>query len=151
MQDQMTVVYRSPKSEKEFEEYFLLRWKLLRKPLGLEKGSEQDDLEDSAFHIAAFNHENIIAVGRVQIENDSSARIRYMAVNKAHRIRGIGSRVLEELEIIATEKMAKSCWLYARETAMDFYTKNHYKVNGEANSELEIPHFRMEKELQAHI
>ena len=143
----MTVVYRSPKSEKELEEYFLFRWKLLRKPLGLEKGSEQDGLENTAFHIAAFNNENIIAVGRAQIEKNSSARIRYMAVNKEYRKRGIGSRVLEELEIIAKEKMAKSCWLHARDTAIRFYTKNNYEIKGEANSELEIPHFRMEKEL----
>ena len=145
----MTVAYRFPKSEKEFEDYFLFRWIWLRKPLGLERGSEQDQLEDTAFHIAAFDNEKIIAVGRVQIENNASARIRYMAVNKEHRKQGIGSRVLEELEKIATEKMAKSCWLYARETATTFYTKNHYKVNGEADSVLEIPHFRMEKELSA--
>ena len=51
----MSIVYRPPKSEKEFEEYFTFRWKLLRKPLGLERGSEQDELEKSAFHFASLD------------------------------------------------------------------------------------------------
>lgn len=141
----MSIIYRSPSSEKELEEYFLFRWKLLRKPLGLERGSEKDELENSSYHIAAFDNETIIAVGRLQIENNSSGRIRYMAVDNNYRKQGIGSRLLEELENIAKNKMVKRCWLHARETAMTFYTKNNYEVNGEAKSELEIPHFRMEK------
>lgn len=143
----MSTIYRPPKSATELEAYYLFRWKLLRQPLGLERGSEQDNLENSAFHLAAFDNEKIIAVGRVQIEKDASARIRYMAVDCGYRNQGIGSRLLKELENIAKDKTVKNCWLYARKTAMTFYTKNQYKVNGEAESELETPHFRMEKKL----
>ena len=143
----MSIIYRSPLSEKELEAYFLFRWSLLRKPLGLARGSEKDRHENSSFHIAAFENERIIAVGRLQIENNSSGRIRYMAVDNNHRKQGIGSHLLEELENIAKNKMVKCCWLHARDTALTFYTKNNYQVSGEAESELAIPHFRMEKEL----
>ncbi len=143
----MNIVYRPPESEKELEEYFLFRWSLLRKPLGLERGSEKDELENSSYHMAAFENEKIIAVGRLQIEKDSTARIRYMAVDSNYRKQGIGSQLLEELENIAKDKMVKRCWLHARETAMTFYTKNNYEINSEAKSKLKIPHFRMEKEL----
>jgi predicted GNAT family N-acyltransferase len=144
----MQTTYRIPSSTKEFEDYFTFRWKLLRKPLGLERGSEQDELEDSAYQLAAFNNEKIIAVGRLQFENKSSARIRYMAVDSAFRKQGIGSRLLNELESHAIENNIKSCWLYARESATKFYIKNHYTICGEAISELAIPHLRMQKILK---
>ncbi len=75
----MAVVYRSPETEKEFENYLKFRWEQLRKPLGLTQGSEQDELENSAFHIAAFNNEKIIGVGKKKKKKDTTARIRYMA------------------------------------------------------------------------
>lgn len=143
----MHILYRPPKSEKEFEEYYAFRWELLRKPLDLERGSEQDALDQSAFHIAAFNDERIIAVGRLHIEKDNAARIRYMAVDRAFRNRGIGSQLLNELEKRAIELNVKKCWLYARESAVSFYIKNHYIVCGEAVSEITIPHQRMQKKL----
>jgi len=141
----MTIIYRSPNSEKEFTEYFSFRWELLRKPLRLERGSEKDQLEDSAFHIAAFNNKEIIGVGRFQIEKDTTARIRYMAVDHKFRKQGIGSNVLSALEEQAIENKIQTCWLLAREEALQFYLKNNYEVKGEAASDLEIPHQRMQK------
>ncbi|MFK7814854.1 MAG: GNAT family N-acetyltransferase [Gammaproteobacteria bacterium] len=143
----MQIIYRSPHSKKEFYEYFAFRWELLRKPLGLERGSEQDALEHSAYHLAAFINEIIIAVGRLQLEINNTARIRYMAVDNAFRKQGVGSRMLNELEKYARTKHIEGCWLYARETAAPFYSKNHYIISGEAVSELKTPHLRMQKNL----
>jgi len=145
----MQITYRTPKSDKEFKDYFTFRWKLLRKPLGLEPGSEQDEFEDSAFQLAAYNNENIIAVGRLQFEQNNTARIRYMAVDSSYRKQGIGSRLLYELEKHALANNIENCWLYARDTAVAFYSKNHYKLCGEAASDLEIPHLRMQKNLSS--
>lgn len=143
----MSIFYRPPNSEKEFEDYFKFRWELLRKPLGLKPGSEQDKLENSAFHLAAFNYEKIIGVGRLQIENDSTARIRFMSVDSNFRNRGVGSHLLAELEKIAKTKNIEICWLYARDEALPFYLKNNYQIKGIGASELEIKHHRMEKAL----
>ena len=143
----MTITFRTPNSEKEYEDYFNFRWENLRKPLGLKHGSEQDDLENDAFQIAAFKNNIIIAVGRLQTEKDSTARIRYMAVDQKLRNQGIGSKLLEKLETIAKTEKVKTCWLLARETAILFYLKNNYFIEGEANSELKIKHQRMEKNL----
>ena len=41
-----------PKSDQEWAKYYQLRWKLLRKPLGFDRGSEKDDLEDVSIHRA---------------------------------------------------------------------------------------------------
>ena len=141
----MSAVYRTPASEKEFADYFSLRWELLRKPLGLAQGSEQDKLDGKAVHIAAFEGKKIIGVGRLQIEKDNTAQVRYMAVSNSHRRQGIGSQILIELENNAKAKGIEMCWLKARETAIKFYEKNNYLISGDAQSDLKIPHFLMQK------
>ena len=143
----MSITYRPPNSDYEFEKYFTFRWEQLRKPLGLEKGSEQDHLEQSAFHIAAFENNKVIGVGRIQLEYDLTARIRYMAIHERFRNQGIGSKLLNELEQIATRNNICMCWLYARQDAVPFYLHNSYEIKGNASSELAIPHKRMQKTL----
>ncbi len=141
----MTITYRSPRTKEEFENYYKFRWNQLRKPLGLERGSEQDELEKYAFHIAAFDKNDLIGVGRIQLEQNSLARIRYMAVESRFRNRGIGSKLLKKLEIHALSNNINLCWLLAREEAVPFYEKNNYEISGTAHSELQIPHLRMQK------
>ena len=141
----MPIIYRTPQSKQEFQKYFQFRWEHLRKPLGLVRGSEQDELENSAFHIAAFQENKIIAVGRLQTENSATARIRYMAVGKPYRKQGIGSAILASLEENAIKNNVQNCWLLAREEAIPFYLKNNYEVKGVADSDLVIKHRRMEK------
>jgi len=143
----MRIIYRSPNSDEEFENYFNFRWQQLRKPLGFKQGSERDDLEEDSFQIAAFNNQVIIGTGRLQINPDNSARIRYMAVEETFRKQGIGGRILANLETIANENNVTNCWLLARENATGFYLKNNYKIIGKAKSELPIPHVRMQKVL----
>ena len=144
----MNLIFRSPDSEREFEEYFNFRWEQLRKPIGLEQGSEQDNLEDSTFHIAAYEENKLVGVGRLQFENNSTTRIRYMAVDPKYRNQGIGSQILKKLEKIANNHNADTCWLYARETAISFYKKNGYEIKGQTKSELsQVNHKRMEKQL----
>ena len=141
------LVYRSPTSTNEFIEYYNFRWKLLRKPLNFPLGSEKDELDKKSFHIAAFNNEIIIGVGRLHIEIDACARIRYMAVERKFQNQGIGSYILKLLEQHAIQNNVHICWLYARENAINFYLKNNYVVSGTADSELSIKHVRMEKKL----
>ncbi len=143
------IVYKSPTTTQEFKDYFLFRWEMLRKPLGLPRGSEQDELEKSAFHIAAYHDQNVIGVGRIHIEPDKSARIRYMAVHDDYQRQGISSSILRELEQIAHSNDVQVCWLYAREVAIPLYIHNGYKIEGDSKSELlALKHQRMEKFLR---
>ena len=121
---------------------------MLRKPFKLPPGSEQDEFEDHAFHIAVYSDQIIIGVGRIHIEPDQTTRIRYMAVHDTYQNQGIGSSILRELEQFARKNNLRDCWLYARQDAINFYLKNGYRIKGESNSELqELKHQRMEKQL----
>ena len=121
---------------------------MLRKPLDLPPGSEQDELEESSFHIAAYDGSKVIGVGRMHIETDHNARVRYMAVHNDYQKQGIGSTILKKLEQFAKKNEAQTCWLYARENAISFYLNNGYKIKGNSISELiGLKHERMEKSL----
>lgn len=140
--------YRSPLAPGEFAEYFSFRWKQLREPLGLPRGSEKDSLEDTAFHIVAYDGLSIIGVGRLHIEADGTARVRYMAVQDDWRHQGVGRSILGRLEQFAHDHQVRICWLLARETAVGFYKKNGYVARGACKSELSsVRHERMEKML----
>ncbi len=130
------------------EQYYNLRWSLLRRPWGGRKGSELDDLESTSFHRAALIDKKIIAIGRIHFIN-KVAQIRYMAVKKQFSRKGVGSRIVSELEKIAIEHNVTNVFLNARENAIKFYEKNGYtKVNRSELGFASILHYRMEKVLE---
>ena len=45
------IEYKIPSNSKEFQEYDLFRWKILRKPIGKSIESLKDEFEDLAFHL----------------------------------------------------------------------------------------------------
>ena len=48
------IEFRTPLNSKEFKEYDLFRWKILRKPIGKEIDSLKDQYEESSFHLIGF-------------------------------------------------------------------------------------------------
>jgi len=114
--------------EGDFDKYLELRWRILRKPWNQPRGSEVDELDDEAIHIAAYDEDKMVGVARLHFNSKEEAQIRYMAVEEGYRNRGIGSKMLEKLEEIAKEKGARYVMLNARENAVGFYLKNGYEL-----------------------
>ena len=60
------------------------------------------------------NKNNIIGVGRIHLINQV-AQIRYMAIKKSHRGKGLGSKIIMELEEVASsnkiKKIPTTSWL----------------------------------------
>jgi len=139
---------KPPESKKEWQNYFIFRWELLRKPLGMSKESLEDDIEDSSYHLMGINDENdVIASGRVHFNNKKEAQIRYMAVKDNYKRKGIGSEIVIKLEDYATSKGAERMVLNARENALSFYLSLGYIEKGPYQSDTGIPHTKMEKNL----
>ena len=146
----MNYIVDSPKTESEFENYFFLRWKILRKPFNKLLGSEKDHLEKESFHVFIKNESlEIIAVGRLHfINNKIDGQIRFMAVDDEFQGRGYGTILLKKIENIAIKNNIKRIFLHARENAINFYKNNGYKI--EKKSHLlfdEIQHWLMKKEV----
>ena len=140
------VIFRSPVGDKEFEEYDLFRWKILRKPIGKTIETLKDKFDKDSFHIIGLYNKVIIASGRVHFNNDDEAQIRYMAVDKAFRTQGIGKEVLKILEEYIKKNNAKKIILNARNDVIGFYKNSNYiTVEEYLGSDTGIPHIKMEK------
>lgn len=142
---------RAPKTKKEFEGYYYLRWLLLRSPWKKDLGSEKDEFEDQAIHRCIIDqHNNILAVGRLHFTSQQNAQIRYMAVDESAQGQGFGNIILESLEQEGIVRGAKSIELNARETALGFYQKLAYKNLGLAHMLFgEIQHYSMIKSVDS--
>ena len=137
---------RSPKTEAEWEKYDDFRWEILRKPLNIPHVPLKDDLEESSYHFMAITSSNeIVACGRLHMNNDEEAQIRYMGVSESIRRLGLGTLILDRLENQAKVLGANSISLNARNVALNFYKSLGYKAVGPYQSDTNIPHTRMEK------
>ncbi len=142
------IIYRSPKPGADFEKYYELRWRILRKPWGQPKGSEVNNRDDDAFHILAEKNDKVIGVGCIHAIEDGVGRIRFMGVDDDYQKQGIGQAIVKLLEENAKSKNWNKIRLWAREIAINFYLNLGYKTV--ADGELlfgVIKHKIMEKEL----
>ena len=138
---------RSPKSESEFEAYYELRWRVLRKPWGQPSGSERDELDDAATHVAGYDEaKRLVCVGRLHTVETGVGQVRYMAVEESLRGLGLGHEVLDELERLAKRQGISVIVLDARESAVGFYRRNGYEAVGDGHVLFdEVRHSKMKK------
>jgi len=136
-----------PSTADEFQQYYELRWKILREPWRQPRGSERDELERSSRHIMVVdNHRAVIAVGRLQLNSIREAQIRYMAVAVEQQRKGVGTRLLVALEQRAIDLGAACIVIDARESALRFYRKHGYEPQGPGHMLFNsIAHVRMKK------
>ncbi|MEW6995061.1 YiiD C-terminal domain-containing protein [Colwelliaceae bacterium MEBiC 14330] len=145
-------VCRSPKTAQEFQQYYQLRWQVLRKPWQQAFGSEKDELEQDAIHLMIIDeHSQVIAVGRLDKASQFSGRIRYMAVHPDKQGQGLGKQLINALENRAQQLGIKELTLKAREQALAFYQRLGYAEQGFSHLLFdEIKHFSMNKSLAYH-
>ena len=139
---------RSPTSEEEWERYDNFRWEVLRKPIKMSHIPLKDNLEEASIHLMGVTSDGkILACGRLHLNTSYEAQIRYMGVSKDLRRSGIGSKMLKKLEDDAIKQGANQIMLNARENAVPFYKSLGYFEVGPYESDIQIPHIRMEKKI----
>ena len=143
----ITFSLAEPQSEAEWQSYYDLRWRVLRAPWNQPRGSERDAQEDQSIHLMLCDaSRHAVAVGRLHFRSTAEAQIRYMAVDQTLAGRGLGSRILRELESRASSAGVTRLVLNARKDIVPFYLKHRYSVTGPADTLFGvIEHVRMEK------
>jgi GNAT superfamily N-acetyltransferase len=143
------MLIRPPSTESEFEAYYTMRWKILREPWDQPPGSEKDEFEGEAIHLAAWNDaEKLIGVGRLHFVGGGCGQIRYMAVDRTQRGHGVGQAILRELENRALKSGFEEIKLNSRQDAVPFYERNGYQVLRLSRTLFgTIPHIEMRKQL----
>lgn len=138
---------RAPNNAQESEAYYHFRWQSLRQPLSQPLGSERDEFEAQAMHCLATIDAQIVGVGRVHMDTQHSAQIRYMAVHSGQQKTGIGRSMVNYLLAEAEQCSADYVWCNAREDAVGFYLRCGFKALSPVQTDLEIPHTRMQLDL----
>ncbi len=142
------MIIKEPKTKVEFEQYYDLRWRILRKPWNQPSGSEKDEKENESIHIMVIHNDKVIGCGRGHFNSSTEAQIRYMAVDEDFQGKDVGTKMLKALELRLIKKEAKTIILNARENAVKFYLKHNYKIIEKGNTLFDvIEHFKMEKEI----
>jgi N-acetylglutamate synthase-like GNAT family acetyltransferase len=144
-----SVTIRSPKTAEEWNDYFALRYKILRQPWGQPEGSEKDGDEDRATHFMAITGTGrAVGCGRLQEQDDHTARVRYVAIDDSMQGKGVGKQLMIAIEEAARKMNKKRVFLLARENALPFYLSIGYRVIEETDPLFGvIPHYAMEKEV----
>jgi ribosomal protein S18 acetylase RimI-like enzyme len=136
---------REPRTPEEFEQYYELRWRVLREPWTSDKASARDEREKDAIHVIALDEGIVLGAGRVHLNSPDEAQVRYMAVKEGSTRLGIGGKILSALEERSREKHARWVVLSAREGARRFYEKHGYQYTGESSEYFGITHWQMRK------
>jgi N-acetylglutamate synthase-like GNAT family acetyltransferase len=138
-----------PKTADEFEQYYNLRYEILRKPWNQPKSSTKDEWENKSIHMLMLDENNKpVACGRLQINSKDEGQIRSMAVKDEMQGKGLGKLIIQYIEDKAKELSLKTIMLDARENAVKFYERCGYKVVGDSYLLFGlIRHYKMEKHL----
>jgi predicted GNAT family N-acyltransferase len=132
---------------KEYQQMVTLRMDILRKPLGLGFTSEELAKEKDDILIGAFDEDKILACCLLTQIDNATIKLRQMAVHNNVQGKGIGASMMSFAETVARDRGYKKLMMHARNTAIGFYEKFDFKVNGSEFIEVNVPHHVMEKKL----
>jgi N-acetylglutamate synthase-like GNAT family acetyltransferase len=133
---------------KDYQKMVDLRYEILRKPLGLKFSEEELEKEKEDILIGAFDDDVLLACCLITREKGNTCRLRQMAVQNNMQGKGIGATMMNFAENVARDRGFRTMSMHARKTAIGFYEKLGYKVDGDEFQEVTIPHFVMLKVLR---
>ncbi|MBP2700868.1 bifunctional GNAT family N-acetyltransferase/hotdog fold thioesterase [Photobacterium lucens] len=140
----------TPQTDEQLANYYHFRWRMLREPWQMPKGSERDAYDDLSEHRMIINNrDQVVAIGRLYLTPDNEGQVRFMAVDPEVRHHGLGGLILMALESLARQDGAKRMVCNAREDAIPFYLKNGFASEGELSDERgPVRHQQMLKHLE---
>jgi N-acetylglutamate synthase-like GNAT family acetyltransferase len=135
--------YGSP----EYDKALSLRYEVLRKPLRLEftAAELQKDRED--IHYGLFEGKRILGCLILTKCEQRKIKMRQVAVDNQFQGQGLGKELCQAAEKYARDKGFKLMFCNARKTAVPFYQKMEYRIVSDEFTEVNIPHYTMEKAL----
>jgi dihydrofolate reductase/predicted GNAT family N-acyltransferase len=128
----------------DYKKAVALREEILRKPLGLFFTKEELEMEKEHVHIAGFLGQEMCATA-VLVPDGEEMKMQRVALKASFQGKGIGSSLMRFCEEYAVKHGFKSIYCHARGTAIQFYQKNQYVLEGKPFDEDGIPHRKMRK------
>ena len=142
------VEIRKPNTEREWEAYYDLRFRILREPLNQPPGSEKNEGDADGIHFALFENDQLLAIARLDHAETAVAQVRFVAVEANQQGKGLGKKIMLATEEISRQKGVEKIILHARDYAVDFYLNLDYKLIEPSYKLFDVlQHFLMEKKL----
>jgi N-acetylglutamate synthase-like GNAT family acetyltransferase len=139
---------RTPQTALEWEAYYDLRYRVLRKPLNQPLGSEKNEGDATGIHFALIESGVIKAIARLDLQENNIAQVRFVAVETETQGKGYGKKIMEAVEAECSKRGIQKIILHARDYAVDFYLKLNYKLVEKSYKLFdELQHYLMEKSL----
>jgi ribosomal protein S18 acetylase RimI-like enzyme len=139
---------RSPKTTSEWEEYYDLRYRILREPWKQPRGSERNEGDATGMHFGLYDSNQLLGILRLDSMEIGISQIRFMAVETSNQGKGIGENLMLFAEEISKNRGDKKIILHAREIALGFYEKLGYQLIEKSYLLFgEIQHYLMEKNI----
>jgi ribosomal protein S18 acetylase RimI-like enzyme len=119
-----------------------LRHEVLRQGKPISSCHFEGDNDLDTFHVGAFDDNKMIGCVSLmkkkhpKFHQNDIYQLRGMAVLKAYRHKKIGNRLLDFALQHLLKKNADLVWCNVRTSAVGFYQKNHFLINGD---EFDIP------------
>ena len=139
---------RAPKNANEWDDYYDLRYRVLRQPLGKERGSERNEGDESGMHFALFDGGKILGIARLDKVDDNTSQVRFVAIESNIQGSGLGKKLMTEVENTAKNIGYYKMVLHARDYALPFYEKLNYQLIGASYKLFDVlQHYEMHKNL----
>jgi GNAT superfamily N-acetyltransferase len=124
-----------------------LRHAILRPGLPRETARFPGDDDPQTVHLAAKAGPKVVGCATILVNEwngERACQLRGMAIDPAYQRRGIGRKMLAEVDLISAQKGTRLLWANVRKPATEFYQKCEWVI---ASEEFEIPtagpHFKM--------
>lgn len=142
----MNIEIRPPQNPEEWDAYYALRYDVLRKPLNQPVGSERNEGDATGVHFALYEHQQLMAIARLDSSDIGVAQVRFVAVATAAQGKGYGRLIMEAVEEASRERGDHKMILHARDYAVDFYVRLNYTLVEKSYKLFDVlQHFLMEK------
>lgn len=128
----------------QYQEAVALRYKILRKPLGLRFSDEDLACDNDEYILTIAANHQIIGVLQLRNYNEKTYKLRQMAIASAWQRKGVGSQLIQYAITFTKQKGKEKIILHARQIAIPFYAKLGFKIVGTPFKEVGIPHCKME-------
>lgn len=123
---------KAPQTREEFKAYYDLRYKVLREPWGLPRGTEKDDYEPISQHFMAIDDQTkeIVACAKLFEKEAGVAWLSHLSVAMKHQRKGFGKLLVQHIENLARDQGYNRIGCLSRLNTTDYFEQVGYKISG---------------------
>ena len=129
--------------QEALKEAYFIRKQVFIEEQGVPEDMELDEFDPTSKHALAYEGHLCVGTGRLVHLHSHHAQIGRMSVLSTFRNRGIGKAILSRLIALAKAEGVLTLILHSQVSAIPFYTKMGFIVDGPIYDEAGIPHRNM--------